>query len=95
MVEMTKNWVARMINRHAEIVVEIDKVKKHLANAANNPKISKVTFANLSLVLRDLKSLEKDYRTMLENENVTFTMAGEYYSKIGQINEKKNPDNND
>ena len=95
MVEMTKNWVARMINRHAETVVEIDKVKKHLANGANNPKISKVTFANLSLVLRDLKSLEKDYRTMLENENVTFTMAGEYYSKIGQINEKKNPDNND
>ena len=95
MVEMTKNWVARMINRHAETVVEIDKVKKHLANAANNPKISKVTFANLSLVLRDLKSLEKDYRTMLENENVTFTMAGEYYSKIGQINEKKNPGNND
>ena len=95
MVEMTKNWVARMINRHAETVVEIDKVKKHLANAANNPKISKVTFANLSLVLRDLKSLEKDYRTMLENENVTFTMHGEYYTKIGQINEKKNTDNND
>lgn len=94
MVEMTKNWVARMINRHAETVVEIDKVKKHLANAANNPKISKTTFANLALVLRDLKSLEKDYRTMLENENVTFTMAGEYYTKIGQINEKKNPDNN-
>ena len=92
---MTKDWVARMINRHAETVVEINKVKKHLANASNNPKISKVTFANLSLVLRDLKSLEKDYRTMLENENVTFTMAGEYYSKIGQINEKKNPDNND
>lgn len=95
MVEMTKNWVARMINRHAETVVEINKVKKHLANASNNPKISKVTFANLSLVLRDLKSLEKDYRTMLENENVTFTMAGEYYAKVGQINEKKNPDNND
>lgn len=32
---------------------------------------------------------------MLENENVTFTMNGKYYSKIGQINEKKNPDNND
>lgn len=92
---MTKNWVTRMINRHAETVVEIDKVKKHLANASNNPKISKVTFANLSLILRDLKNLEKDYRTMLENENVTFTMSSEYYVKIGQINEKKNPDNND
>lgn len=92
---MTKNWVARMINRHAETVVEISKVKKHLADAVNNPKISKTTVANLSLVLRDLKNLEKDYRTMLENENVTFTMNGEYYSKIDEINEKKNPDNND
>lgn len=95
MVEMTKNWVARMINRHAETVVEISKVKKHLANAGNNPKISKVTYGNISLLLRDLKNLERTYRVMLENENVTFTMNGEYYSKIGQINEKKNPDNND
>lgn len=95
MAEMTKNWVARMINRHAETVVEITKVKKHLANAGNNTNINKVTYANLSLVLRDLKNLEKDYRTMLENENVRFTMNGEYYAKIGQINEKKNPDNND
>ena len=95
MAEITKNWVARMINRHAETVIEITKVKKHLANAENNPKISKVTYGNLSLLLRDLKNLERTYRIMLENENVTFTMAGEYYSKIGQINEKKNPDNND
>ena len=95
MAEMTKNWVTRIINRHADTVVEINKVKKHLANAGNNPKISKVTYGNLSLLLRDLKNLERTYRIMLENENVTFTMNGEYYNKIGQINEKKNPDNND
>ena len=95
MAEMTKNWVTRMINRHAETVVEINKVKKHLDNAGNNPKISKVTYGNLSVLLRDLKNLERTYRIMLENENVTFTMNGEYYNKIGQINEKKNPDNND
>ena len=95
MVEMTKNLVARMINRHAEIVVEIDKVNKHFTNAANNPKISKVTYGNLSILLRDLKNLERTYRIMLENENVIFTTNGKYYSKIGQINEKKNPDNND
>lgn len=94
MVEMTKNWVARMINRHADTVVEINKVKKHLANAGNNPKISKVTYGNLSLLLRDLKTLERTYRIMLDNENIIFTMNGEYYNKIGQINEKKNPDNN-
>lgn len=41
MVEMTKNWVARMINRHAETVVEINKVKKHLANASNNQRLVK------------------------------------------------------
>ena len=92
---MSKNWVARMINRHAETIVEIDKVKKHLANAENNPKISKVTYGNLSLLLRDLKNLERTYRIMLENENVTITMDDEYYTKIAQINEKKNPDNND
>ena len=95
MAEMTKNWVVRMINRHADTVVEINKVKKHLANAGNNPKIIKVTYGNLLLLLRDLKNLERTYRIMLENENVTFTMNGEYYTKIGQINEKKNPDNND
>ena len=32
---------------------------------------------------------------MLENENVTFTMNGEYFTKITQINEKKDSDNND
>lgn len=95
MVEVTKNWVTRMINRHAETVVEIDKVKKHLANAVTNTKVSKATFANLAILLRDLKSIERTYRVMLENENVTFTMTGEYYNKIGQINEKKSPDNND
>lgn len=95
MVEMTKNWVARTINRHAETVVEIDKVKKHLANASNNPKISRVTYGNLVLLLRDLKNLERTYRIMLENENVTFTMNGEYCTKIAKINEKKNPYNND
>ena len=95
MAEITKNWVARMINRHAETVLEIEKVKKHLANAGNNPKISKVTYGNLSLLLRDLKNLERTYRIMLENENVTFTMNGEYCTKIAKINEKKNSDNND
>ena len=95
MAKMTKNLVTRMINRHADTVGEIDKVKKHLANAGNNPKISKVTYGNLSLLLRDLKNLERTYRIMLENENVTFTMNGEYCTKIAQINEKKNSDNND
>ena len=95
MAGMTKNWVVRMINSHAETVLEIEKVKKHLANAGNNPKINKVTYGNLSLLLRDLKNLERTYRIMLENENVTFTMDGEYYTRIAQINEKKNTNNND
>lgn len=30
MAEMTKNWVSRMINRHAETVLEIEKVKNIL-----------------------------------------------------------------
>ena len=60
----------------------------------------------IALEIKDFTELPKrlihkyrayDYPTtvFLEDDNVTFTMNGEYYNKIGQINEKKNPDNND
>lgn len=90
-----KKWVSEMIKQHAHTVIEVNNVAKFIENAKNSDKVNKVTFANLALLLRDLKNLERTYRIMLENENVTFTMNGEYYSKIDQINEKKNPDNND
>ena len=43
-------------------------------------------------VSNEIKASYKD--KMLENENVIFTTNGEYCTKIAQINEKKNSDNN-
>ena len=68
-----KNWVKRMVERHAQVVVEINKANEFLNNALNNKDVNKVTVANLALVVRDLKNLAKDYEIILHNENVEFT----------------------
>lgn len=51
--------------------------------------------AILALLLRDLKNTAKTYETILNNEGVHFAPDGSYYEKVAEINEKKNPDNND
>ena len=90
-----KNWVKRMIERHAQVVVEINKANEFLNNALSNEDVSKITVANLTLVVRDLKNLAKDYKVILRNENVEFTSDGEYYIKVANIEENKNKDNNE
>ena len=65
-----KNWVKRMIERHAQVVIEINKANEFLNNALSNEDVSKITVANLTLVVRDLKNLAKDYEVILHNENV-------------------------
>ena len=90
-----KNWVKRMIERHAQVVIEINKANEFLNNALSNEDVSKITVANLTLVVRDLKNLAKDYKVILRNENVEFTSDGEYYIKVANIEENKNKDNNE
>ena len=90
-----KNWVKRMIERHAQVVIEINKANEFLNNALNNEDVSKITVANLTLVVRDLKNLAKDYEVILNNENVAFTPNGEYYIKVADIKENKNKDNDE
>ena len=90
-----KNWVKRMIERHAQVVIEINKANEFLNNALSNEEVSKITVANLTLVVRDLKNLAKDYEVILHNENVEFTSDGEYYIKVANIEENKNKDNNE
>ena len=85
-----KNWVKRMVEHHAQIVVEINKANEFLNNALNNENVSKTTAANLALVVRDLKNLAKDYEVILHNENIEFTPDGEYYIRIAHIEENKN-----
>lgn len=90
-----KNWVKRMVERHAQIVVEINKVNEFLNNALNNENVSKTTAANLALVVRDLKNLAKDYEVILHNENIEFTTDGEYYIKLAHIEETKSEENHE
>lgn len=90
-----KNWVKRMVERHAQVVVELNKANEFLNNALNNKDVNKVTVANLALVVRDLKNLAKDYEIIFHNENVEFTPDGEYYIKVAYIEENKNKDNHE
>lgn len=90
-----KNWVKRMVERHAQVVVELNKANEFLNNALNNENVNKTTAANLALVVRDLKNLAKDYEVILHNENVEFTIDGEYYMKVAHIEETKNKDNHE
>lgn len=90
-----KKWVLEMIKQHAHTAIEVNNVSKFIENAKNSDKVNKVTFANLVLLLRDLKNTAKTYETILNNEGVQFSPDGSYYEKVAEINEKKNPDNND
>ena len=89
-----KKWVSEMIKQHANTAIEVNNVAKFIKNAKNSDKVGKVSFSNLALLLRDLKNTAKDYETILNNEGVYFTPDGSYYEKVAEINEKKNPDNN-
>lgn len=82
-----KNWVKRMVERHAQVVVEINNANEFLNNALNNKNVNKTTVANIALVVRDLKNLAKDYEVILHNENIEFTPEGEYYIKLAHIEE--------
>ena len=90
-----KNWVKRMVERHAQVVVEINNANEFLNNALNNKNVNKTTVANLALVVRDLKNLAKDYEVILHNENIEFTPEGEYYIKLAHIEETKSEDNHE
>ena len=90
-----KNWVKRMVERHAQVVVELNKANEFLNNALNNKNVNKTTVANIALVVRDLKNLAKDYEVILHNENIEFTPEGEYYIKVAHIEETKSEDNHE
>lgn len=94
---MSKNWVKKMINEHAHTVVALNKAEKFLNNAVNDNKTNKATVANMSLVVRDLKNLAKDYQVMLNNEGIEFTPTGAYYERVAVIQDGKteNINNND
>nr|DAT99972.1 MAG TPA: hypothetical protein [Crassvirales sp.] len=85
-----KNFVKKMIEQHANIVVMLSNYNKFMHNAINNDDVNKVTVANVALVVRDLKNLSKDFETCLANEGVEFAIDGTYFEKVTNVTEVLN-----
>ena len=85
-----KNFVKKMIEQHANIVVMLSNYNKFMYNAVNDDKTNKVTAANVALIVRDLKNLSKDFETCLANEGVEFTIDGTYFEKVTNVTEVLN-----
>lgn len=85
-----KNFVKKMIEQHANIVVMLSNYNKFMYNAVNDNKTNKVTAANVALIVRDLKNLCKDFETCLANEGVEFTIDGTYFEKVTNVAEVLN-----
>lgn len=82
-----KNFVKKMIEQHANIVVMLNNYNKFMCNAVNDNKTNKVTAANVALIVRDLKNLAKDFKTCLANEGIEFTPDGNYFAKVTDVAE--------
>ena len=85
-----KNFVKKMIEQHANIVVMLSNYNKFMHNAINNDEVNKVTAANVALIVRDLKNLSKDFETCLANEGIEFTVDGTYFEKVTNVTEVLN-----
>ena len=51
-----KNFVKKMIEQHANIIVMLSNYNKFMYNAVNDNKTNKVTAANVALIVRDEES---------------------------------------
>lgn len=85
-----KNFVKKMIEQHANIVVMLSNYNKFMYNAVNDNKTNKVTAANVALIVRDLKNLSKDFETCLANEGIEFDIDGTYFEKVTNVTEVLN-----
>ena len=85
-----KNFVKKMIEQHANIIVMLSNYNKFMYNAVNDNKTNKVTAANVALIVRDLKNLSKDFETCLANEGIEFTVDGTYFERVTNVTEVLN-----
>ena len=85
-----KNFVKKMIEQHANIVVMLSNYNKFMYNAVNDNKTNKVTAANVALIVRALKNLSRDFETCLANEGIEFTVDGTYFERVTNVTEVLN-----
>ena len=78
-----KNFVKRMCEEHAELVVRIQKLHDFVYGDASD-KVSKVEFANQCIQLAAMKKYEEALRARLENQGIFFE-NGVYLERVGCI----------
>ena len=86
-------FVKRMIDEHAELVVRIQKLHNYVYSEASD-KDNKTEFANKCIQLAAMKKYEEALRARLENQGVFFDNS-QYFERVAQItvpkDEEKNP----
>ena len=85
-------FVKRMIDEHAELVVRIQKLHNYVYSEASD-KDNKPEFANKCIQLAAMKKYEEALRARLENQGVFFE-NGQYFERVAQITVPKDGDEN-
>ena len=81
-------FVKRMIDEHAELVVRIQKLHNYVYSEASD-KDNKTEFANKCIQLASMKKYEEALRARLENQGVFFENS-QYFERVGCINVESN-----
>ena len=85
-------FVKRMIDEHAELVVRIQKLHNYVYGEASD-KDNKPEFANKCIQLSAMKKYEEALRARLENQCVFFE-NGQYFERVAQLAVPKDGDEN-
>ena len=85
-------FIKRMIDEHAELVVRIQKLHNYVYSEASD-KDNKPEFANKCIQLSAMKKYEEALRARLENQSVFFE-NGQYFERVAQIDVPKDEDEN-
>lgn len=78
-----KNFVKRMCEEHAELVVRTKKLHDFIYGKASD-KIDKIEFANMCIQLAAMKKYEEALRARLKNQGIFFE-NGIYLERVGCI----------
>lgn len=88
-----ENFVKRMVEEHAQLVVRIQKLHNYIYSEKSDND-DKVEFANKCIQLSAMKKYEEALRARLENQNIIFD-NGSYFEQIGAIKEEVNVEKQD
>ena len=79
-----KDFVKRMIEEHAALLVKIDKLNDYIYSDKSNADDT-FEFANKCIQLSAMRTYETALRARLINQNIAILDDGSYFEKIAQI----------